>query len=119
MDLLRQVPVGRIAVIVDALPVIFPIKFAVVDGAVVFRTPPGTKAATATASCPGRVRGGLLRGRWAHRLERHGPGDGVRGDRSGQPPRGGFASLDAWELDGAADHVMRIELHMERRRFTS
>ena len=24
------------------------------------------------------------------------------------------ASLDAWELDGAADHVMRIELHMER-----
>jgi hypothetical protein len=24
------------------------------------------------------------------------------------------ASLDAWELDGAADHVMRIEQHMER-----
>jgi nitroimidazol reductase NimA-like FMN-containing flavoprotein (pyridoxamine 5'-phosphate oxidase superfamily) len=45
IDLLRQVPVGRIAVTVDALPVIFPITIAVVDGAVVFRTPPGTKGA--------------------------------------------------------------------------
>ena len=50
IDLLRQVPVGRIAVTVDALPVIIPINFAVVDGAVVFRTPPGTKLAAATAS---------------------------------------------------------------------
>ncbi|MBF6557824.1 MAG: pyridoxamine 5'-phosphate oxidase family protein [Acidimicrobiales bacterium] len=31
--LLHQVPVGRIAVTVDALPVIFPINFAIVDDA--------------------------------------------------------------------------------------
>jgi len=50
LDLLRQVPVGRIAVTVDALPLVFPINFAVVDSAIVFRTPTGTKLAAVTTS---------------------------------------------------------------------
>ena len=46
---LRQAPLGRIAVTVEALPVILPVNFAVLDGAVVFRTVAGTKLAAATS----------------------------------------------------------------------
>ena len=116
IDLLGQVPVGRIAVTVKALPVIFPINFAVIDDATIFRTSPGTKPAD--GHCRGRVRSGLLRGRRAHRLECHGPGGGLRGDRSGQSPEVHPASLDAWALDGAADRVVRIGLRgVSGRRF--
>ncbi|MGZ8735466.1 MAG: pyridoxamine 5'-phosphate oxidase family protein [Acidimicrobiia bacterium] len=41
--LLRQVRLGRVGVSVDALPAIFPVFLTVIDGAVVFRTVPGTK----------------------------------------------------------------------------
>lgn len=47
--LLRQAPVGRIGVSVDALPVILPVNYAVVDDAIVFRTSPGSKLAAASA----------------------------------------------------------------------
>jgi hypothetical protein len=40
--------VGRVAVTVNALPAIFPVNFAVLDGDIVFRSGPGTKLAAAT-----------------------------------------------------------------------
>jgi len=40
--------IGRVAVTVGALPAIFPVGYAVHDGAVYFRTAPGTKLAAAT-----------------------------------------------------------------------
>lgn len=38
---------GRVAVTVGALPTIFPVNYAILDGDVVFRTTPGTKLAAA------------------------------------------------------------------------
>lgn len=42
-ELLRQSTVGRVAVTVAALPAIFPVNYAVLDGRIVFRTGEGTK----------------------------------------------------------------------------
>lgn len=42
-DLLRRNDVGRIAVTVAALPAIFPVNYAILDGDIVFRTGEGTK----------------------------------------------------------------------------
>jgi uncharacterized protein len=43
LGLLEPVRLGRVGVSIDALPAIFPVFLTVVDGAVVFRTVPGTK----------------------------------------------------------------------------
>ena len=42
-DLLRRNDVGRVAVTIAALPAIFPVNYAVLDGDIVFRTGEGTK----------------------------------------------------------------------------
>ena len=42
-DLLRRNTVGRVAVTVAALPAIFPVNYAALDGQIVFRTGEGTK----------------------------------------------------------------------------
>ncbi len=42
-NLLRSHDLGRIAIVIDGLPVVFPVNYATGDGAVVFRTAPGTK----------------------------------------------------------------------------
>lgn len=46
-DLLRRERVGRVGVTVGALPAIFPVNYAVVGGAIAFRTSPGTKLSAA------------------------------------------------------------------------
>jgi nitroimidazol reductase NimA-like FMN-containing flavoprotein (pyridoxamine 5'-phosphate oxidase superfamily) len=48
MALLSTVSVGRVGICIDALPAVLPVNFAVHDGAVVFRTVPGTKLHDAT-----------------------------------------------------------------------
>jgi nitroimidazol reductase NimA-like FMN-containing flavoprotein (pyridoxamine 5'-phosphate oxidase superfamily) len=119
-NLLRQVPVGRIAVTVDALPAIFPVNFDVVDGAVVFRTPPGTKLASATASAvvAFEVDSYEADGRTGWSVMVQGMAGEVTDPASLREVD--LASLDAWALDGAADHVVRIELHrVSGRRFTN
>jgi nitroimidazol reductase NimA-like FMN-containing flavoprotein (pyridoxamine 5'-phosphate oxidase superfamily) len=47
--LLSRAEVGRVGVTVAALPAIFPVNYAVLGRAVVFRTAPGTKLAAATS----------------------------------------------------------------------
>jgi uncharacterized protein len=42
-DLLKTTPVGRIAVMVDGAPEVYPVNFVVDDRSVAFRTAPGTK----------------------------------------------------------------------------
>jgi len=119
IDLLHQVPVGRIAVTVDALPVILPINFAVVDGAVVFRTPAGTKLAAATtrAVVAFEVDSYEAAGRSGWSAMVQGVATEVT-DLAGLR-RIEAAAIDSWALDGAADHVIRIELHrVSGRRFT-
>ena len=41
--------VGRIGISTGALPAIFPVNYAVIDGAIVFRTAPGSKLSAAAA----------------------------------------------------------------------
>ena len=48
----RQALVGRLAVVVEGAPDIFPINFAVDHGTVVFRSAAGTKLAAALADAP-------------------------------------------------------------------
>ncbi|MHC6594471.1 pyridoxamine 5'-phosphate oxidase family protein [Arthrobacter sp. C152] len=50
--LLRTVSVGRLAVLVDGRPDIFPVNFTVDGGTLVFRTSQGTKLAAATGDAP-------------------------------------------------------------------
>lgn len=47
LHLLATGEIGRVGVTVGALPAIFPVNYRVVDGAVVFRTSPGTKLSAA------------------------------------------------------------------------
>ena len=46
--LLATGEVGRIGITIGALPAIFPVNYRVVDGAIFFRTSPGSKLAAAT-----------------------------------------------------------------------
>jgi nitroimidazol reductase NimA-like FMN-containing flavoprotein (pyridoxamine 5'-phosphate oxidase superfamily) len=46
-ELLREATIGRVAVTVAALPAIFPVNYALLDGRIVFRTGEGTKLRTA------------------------------------------------------------------------
>jgi uncharacterized protein len=46
-DLLAGASVGRVGLTISALPAIFPVNYALVDGDVVFRTAPGSKLAAA------------------------------------------------------------------------
>ncbi len=41
--------VGRIGITIGALPAIFPVNYRVIDGAIVFRTSPGSKMSAAAA----------------------------------------------------------------------
>jgi hypothetical protein len=50
--LLRTTSVGRLAVVVDDHPDIFPLNFAVDHGTVVFRSGPGTKLSAALTDSP-------------------------------------------------------------------
>lgn len=48
-ELLAAGGVGRVGLTIGALPAIFPVNYKVIDGAIVFRTAPGSKTAAATA----------------------------------------------------------------------
>jgi len=49
LELLASVPVGRVGVTIDALPAVLPVNFVLWNGAIVFRTVPGTKLDAASA----------------------------------------------------------------------
>jgi len=100
--------VGRVAVSVNALPVILPVNYAWTDGDVVFRTSAGTKLAAATAGAVvafevdqydhGGTHGWsvLVQGRAAEIV------DPVEIAAARMLP------LHSWALDGDADHYVRI-----------
>lgn len=120
LSLLREMPVGRIALTVDALPVILPINYAVMDEAILFRTVPGTKLAAAArnAVVAFEVDSYEADGRsgWSVMVQ------GVASEVTDRPSSGaGFASaIEAWALDGEADHLVRIEPRLvSGRRFDS
>ena len=47
-DLLASGEVGRIGITIGALPAIFPVNYRIIDGAIVFRTSPGSKLSAAS-----------------------------------------------------------------------
>ena len=47
LRLMRQVPVGRVGVVVGGIPVVVPVNFTLLDDDVIFRTGTGTKLAAA------------------------------------------------------------------------
>ncbi len=109
IDLLRQAPVGRIGISIDALPVILPVHYAVVDGAIIFRTNPGTKLAAATAGAvvAFEVDSYEADGRagWSVVVQ------GVAAEVSDVDHYADFlrAPAGVWALGGRADHLVRIE----------
>ena len=48
-ELLAMGGVGRVGLTIGALPAIFPVNYQVIDGAILFRTAPGSKTSAATA----------------------------------------------------------------------
>ena len=110
VDCLGQVPVGRIAITVEALPVILPVNFAFADDSIYFRTVPGTKLAAATSrvvvafevdsyESDGQAGWSVLVQGMARIVT-----DGPTLERIIR------AKLDAWALHGEADHVVRLEM---------
>lgn len=47
LDLLATTTLGRVAVTIGAVPAVLPVNYALLDGAVVFRSAPGTKLSAA------------------------------------------------------------------------
>lgn len=50
LDLLASGQIGRVAVSIAALPAVLPVNYALLDGAIVFRTEAGTKLSAATTN---------------------------------------------------------------------
>lgn len=111
LALLRTVPVGRIGVSIDALPVILPVNFIVVENLIVFRTVPGTKLDAA-----------MIRSVAAFEADDH-AADGswgwsvlVRGyahDMKDGSDLAAAGALRAWAFPrGEANHVVGIEATM-------
>ena len=108
LALLATVPIGRVGVTMNALPVVLPVNFAVLDGDIVFRTVDGTKfyaAATGTVL--------------AFEVDSYDP-DGTSGwsvviqgaskvvtDPS-ELDRVRRLIVDPWAVDGSADRAVRI-----------
>ena len=119
VELLGLVPVGRIAVTVNALPVVLPVNFVVIDQAVVLRTVVGTKlaAATARAVVAFEVDDYEVDGRsgWSVLVQ------GVASEVTDPVvlDRALLAGIDSWALDGRADRVVSITMDVVTgRRFS-
>ncbi len=111
LRLLASTPVGRVGVTIDALPAVLPVNFVVSDGAVVFRTVPGTKLDAATA---GAVVAFEADG-YGTDADPHGWSVLVRGvaREITEPDELAAARalpLESWAWDGGADRFVRIEL---------
>jgi uncharacterized protein len=108
LRLLATQVVGRIGITVQALPVVLPLNFGLLDESVVFRTIPGTKLDAATNEAvvafevddyePNGCSGWsvLVIGK-ARRLP------------DNEADSAAALDIDAWPLDGQASHFVRIE----------
>src|SRR4051794_5200871 len=65
MELLRREPVGRLAFSADALPIVLPVNFVVVDDTIVFASDEGSKVKAAQGESVACLEVDGY-GRWAH-----------------------------------------------------
>lgn len=108
LRLLASVAMGRVGVTIDALPAVLPVDFVVYDGAVVFRTVPGTKldAATVGAVVAFEADGAATStGRWSVLVR--GVARGL--NEPDELARAHALPLESWAWDGAADRFVRLE----------
>ena len=110
LRLLTTVPVGRIGVSINALPVILPVNFALVGTNIVIRTVPGTKldAATRRAVVAFEVDSYAPDGSWGWSVLVQ----GVCSEVTDAAERAALAAsqLRPWAFqDGVAERVVRIE----------
>jgi len=118
LSLLSTAVVGRIGISMDALPVVLPVNFAMVDADIVFRTVEGTKfhAAASGAVVAFEVDGYEPSGQGGWSVLVQGESSVVSGES--ELAQVSALALDPWALDGAADRFVRI--HAEKvagRRF--
>lgn len=109
--LLATVPIGRVATSFDALPVVLPVNFTLVDQTVIFRTRPGTKldAALMRSVVAFEADDYAADGSWGWSVLVRGYAHHRR-DGTSIPSS---AALRAWAFpSGEANHVVAIESSM-------
>ena len=112
LELLSTVPIGRVGVSIGALPAVLPVNFCLTDDAVIFRSTSGAKLSAAVASTVVAFEAdhydGVGRIGWSVLVQ-------GRATEITDPDALTQASelpLESWALDGAADHVIAVELTM-------
>lgn len=107
--LLKTVPVGRVGVTMDALPVVLPVNFVVNDGTIVLRTVPGTKLDAATAGMVVAFEVdnyGTSNEPWGWSVLVRGVAEEITDPTELQTVRA--LPLESWALDGSADRYVKI-----------
>jgi len=107
MKLLTTVPVGRVGVSMDALPLILPVNFVVVEDWIVFRTVPGTKldAAVTRSVVAFQADGYALDGSWGWSVLAQGYAHEV----TDEAKLGRITAMKTWPFQhGEANHVVAI-----------
>ena len=108
LELLAEVPVGRVGLTARALPVVLPVNFAVVDESIVWRSAEGTKF---NAAANGLVV--AFEADWFDPAYLSGWSVMVQGvaqvvEGAEHLAFGEQLSLESWALDGAASHLVRL-----------
>jgi nitroimidazol reductase NimA-like FMN-containing flavoprotein (pyridoxamine 5'-phosphate oxidase superfamily) len=119
LRLLGSVKVGRVGLSIDALPVVLPVNFSLLDGDIVIRSVEGTKfhAAAERAVLAFEVDGYDLDGTNGWSVLVQGVSRVV--DESPELLRVGGLKLESWALDGTADRFIRIAAsRVSGRRFS-
>jgi len=106
---LKSVPVGRVGVTMEALPVVLPVNFVIYDGTIVFRTVPGTKLDAATAGMVVAFEAdhyGTDTDRWAWSVLVRGVAEEITDPTELRTVHS--LPLESWALDGQADRYIKI-----------
>jgi len=110
LQLLKTVPVGRVGVTIDALPVVLPLNFVVNDETIVFPTVPGTKLDAATAGMVVALEAdnyGTSTEPWGWSVLVRGVAEEITDPTELRSVRS--LPLASWAFDGSADRYMKIQ----------
>ncbi|SRR5579871_2795850 len=112
LDLLATVPVGRVGVSIGALPAVLPVNFCVTEHAVIFRSKAGAKLNAATTGTVVAFEADHYdeSGKFGWSVLVQGMAEEVT-DPDALAAMGGLP-LESWAFNGAADHVIAVELAM-------
>ena len=109
LRLLTTVPVGRVGLTIDALPVVLPVNFVVNDATIVFRTVRGTKLDAATAGMVVAFEAdhyGTATEPWGWSVLVRGVAEEITDPTELETVRA--LPLESWAFDGSADRYIKI-----------